>query len=85
MELVGLTDAPLRLPDSALLSVRGQRVLGHFGSSAEHVLELVALAKHGRLDLSRSISDHIPLAEADRAVQRLATKTGDPIRLILVP
>jgi threonine dehydrogenase-like Zn-dependent dehydrogenase len=85
MVLAGLTDAPLHLPDSAGLSVRGQRILGHFGSSGEHVLELVELARYGRLDLSRSISAHIPLAEADRAVQQLADKTGNPIRLILVP
>ncbi|MFG1644008.1 zinc-binding dehydrogenase [Amycolatopsis sp. NPDC049252] len=85
MVLTGLTDAPLHLPDSTGLSVRGQRILGHFGSSGEHVLELVTLARYGRLDLSRSISAHIPLAEADRAVKQLAEKSGDPIRLILVP
>jgi len=42
-------------------------------------------ARYGRLDLSRSISAHIPLAEADRAVKQLADKSGNPIRLILVP
>ncbi|WP_333771999.1 hypothetical protein [Streptomyces sp. IBSBF 3136] len=43
------------------------------------------LAAGGRLDLAPSITDHIPLVDAADAVSRLENKTGDPIRLILVP
>jgi hypothetical protein len=49
------------------------------------VEQLVALAGYHRLDLSRSISGHIELAKAADAVAQLNDKTGDPIRLILVP
>jgi D-arabinose 1-dehydrogenase-like Zn-dependent alcohol dehydrogenase len=83
--LVGLTSKPLVITEGTAFSVRAQRLLGHYGSSGEHVQQLVALSGYGRLDLSRSISGHIPLAEADRAVRQLADKTDNPIRLILVP
>ncbi|MGW4152169.1 hypothetical protein ACWEH1_00985 [Micromonospora chersina] len=40
---------------------------------------------HHRLDLSGSISDVLPLAEAPRGVERLVKKEGSPIRPILKP
>jgi D-arabinose 1-dehydrogenase-like Zn-dependent alcohol dehydrogenase len=83
--LVGLTPAPLTITNGTLFSVRSHALLGHYGSSPQHVEELVALAGYHRLDLSRSISDHIPLADAADAVRRLTEKVDDPIRLILVP
>jgi threonine dehydrogenase-like Zn-dependent dehydrogenase len=83
--LVGLTPEPLTVPNSIALSVRGQRILGHYGSSAGAVDRLIDLIRYGRLDLSRSISGTLPLAEAPDAVKALASKQGNPIRLILVP
>jgi threonine dehydrogenase-like Zn-dependent dehydrogenase len=51
----------------------------------EHVEQLVPLTRFGRLDISRSVSDVIPLADAAAAVDRLHRKAGNPIRLILKP
>lgn len=81
--LVGLTPEPLTLPNSIALSVRGQRILGHYGSRSGDVDRLIGLIRYGRLDLSRSISGTLPLAEAPDAVKALASKQGNPIRLIL--
>jgi threonine dehydrogenase-like Zn-dependent dehydrogenase len=83
--LVGLTPEPLTLANSIMLSVRGQRVLGHYGSAPGDVERLVDLTRYGRLDLSRSVSATMPLSEAPAAVRALVDKTGNPIRLILVP
>jgi D-arabinose 1-dehydrogenase-like Zn-dependent alcohol dehydrogenase len=83
--LVGLTSAPLTVTQGTAFSVGGHKLLGHFGSSAQHVEDLVALAGHHRLDFSKSISAHFGLAQADAAIRQLATKTGDPIRLVLIP
>jgi threonine dehydrogenase-like Zn-dependent dehydrogenase len=83
--LVGLTPEPLTVPDSIMLSFRGVRILGHYGSHPGDVERLVELTRHGRLDLSRSISGTLPLAEAPAAVTALAGKQGNPIRLVLVP
>lgn len=76
---------PITIGNSLQFSVQRQRILGHYGSQPHHVEELVVLARHHRLDLAKSISGHIPLADAPEAVQRLAGKVGDPVRLILVP
>ena len=83
--LIGLTPEPLTITNSIPFSTRQHRLLGHYGSTSQHVLELVSLAGHRRLDLSKSISGHVPLADAAEAVRRLAEKEDNPIRLILTP
>jgi threonine dehydrogenase-like Zn-dependent dehydrogenase len=83
--LIGLTPEPLTITNSIPFSTLQHRMFGHYGSVPQHVGELVRLAGLGRLDLSRSISGHIPLAEAPEAVRQLAEKVNDPIRLILTP
>jgi D-arabinose 1-dehydrogenase-like Zn-dependent alcohol dehydrogenase len=83
--LVGLTDQPLVVDDGTVFSYLQQKILGHHGSVPEHVEQLVALTRFGRLDISRSVSDIVPLADAAEAVDRLHHKEGNPVRLILRP
>ncbi|WP_035805142.1 zinc-binding dehydrogenase [Kitasatospora mediocidica] len=83
--LVGLSDQPITVTDGIRFSYLGQQILGHYGSRPEHIEQLVALTARGRLDLSRSVSEILPLAEAPEAVRRLATKQGNPIRIVLRP
>ncbi|MGY1710045.1 zinc-binding dehydrogenase [Geodermatophilus sp. SYSU D00758] len=83
--LVGLTDQPLTIRNGTQFSYFGQRILGHYGSRPEHVEQLVGLVRHGRLDLSRSVSGTLPLTEAARGIEMLARKEGDPVRLVLRP
>ena len=47
--------------------------------------QLVELVSHGRLDITGSISDTMPLEDVARGVRRLATKDGNPIRLVVTP
>jgi len=83
--LVGLTDQPLTIRNGTQFSYFGQRILGHYGSEPGHVTELVSLIRHHRLDLGRSISGTLPLADAAEGVARLERKEGNPIRLVLQP
>ncbi|MFC8720803.1 zinc-binding dehydrogenase [Kitasatospora sp. NPDC057198] len=83
--LVGLTDQPLTVANSIRFSYLQQQILGHYGSAEEAVPQLIALAAGGRLDFSRSVSEVLPLERAAEAVERLHTKQGNPIRLILKP
>ena len=85
--LVGLTDRPLTISNGTDFSFRQKQILGHYGSGghAGGVEQLVNLARRHRLNLSRSISDILPLADAAKAVEQLQTKRGNPIRLILKP
>lgn len=82
---VGITPRPLTITEGLTFNYLQKQVRGHYGSSSESVSELVRLAPNSRLDLAPSITDHIPLADAPDAVNRLANKIGHPIRLILVP
>ncbi|MGX5657440.1 zinc-binding dehydrogenase [Geodermatophilus nigrescens] len=83
--LVGLTDQPLTIRNGTQFSYFGERLLGHYGSEPHHVEQLVGLVRHGRLDLSRSISGTLPLEEAARGIEMLERKEGNPIRLVLQP
>ncbi|XDO64254.1 hypothetical protein HEP84_39960 [Streptomyces sp. RLB1-33] len=83
--LIGISPRPITLSEGLTFNYRGKQVCGHYGGSLESVTEPVRLAEVGRVDLAPSITDHIPLAEAADAVNRLEKKIGDPIRLVLVP
>lgn len=83
--LVGLDPAPITLTGSIPFSRRKRRLLGHFGSSAEHVEELVTLTRHHRLDLTKSVTGRLPLRDAETAVRRLASGDGSQVRLVLEP
>ncbi|MEU4781493.1 zinc-binding dehydrogenase [Micromonospora sp. NPDC023633] len=83
--LAGIANQPVTIASDSPFNYFQQAVLGHYGSEAEHVEQLVSLARQGRLDLSASISDVLPLADAEEAVRRVHTKQGNPIRLILRP
>ena len=47
--------------------------------------ELIDFARQGKLDLSNSISEILPLAQAAEAIDKLANKIGNPIRIVLKP
>jgi 2-desacetyl-2-hydroxyethyl bacteriochlorophyllide A dehydrogenase len=83
--MVGLSLEPLMLESSLLFGVQSHAVLGHLGYEKRHLDELVRLLASGRLDLSASISDVMPLTEVTEGVRRLAEKDGDPVRLIVKP
>lgn len=83
--MVGLSMEPITLEPSLLFGVLSHSVLGHLGYDKRHLDELVALLAAGRLDLSASISDVMPLTEVTEGVRRLAEKEGDPVRLIVTP
>ncbi|TYB34170.1 zinc-binding dehydrogenase [Micromonospora sp. AP08] len=83
--LAGIANQPISIPSDSRFTYNRQAVLGHYGSEAEHVAQLVTLTGLGRLDLSASVSDVLPLADAPEAVRRVHEKEGNPIRLILRP
>jgi len=84
--LVGMTPEPLSVAKNSIpFCTMMHQVRGHYGYTLGHLLQLVKLTRLRRLDLSRSISAVLPLADAPLGVEKLANKDGNPIRLILKP
>ena len=85
LQIVGLSAESIELGPNAIFGVMSHSLLGHLGYAKEHLIQLVGLVAAGRLDVSRSISDVMPLEDVARGVERLASKEGDPIRLVVAP
>lgn len=83
--IVGLAAERIELGPNVLFGVMSHSLLGHLGYAKEHLTQLVRLVSSGRLDVSRSVSDLLPLEDVGHGVERLASKEGDPIRLVVTP
>lgn len=85
LTITGLSGQPFTVENTVALIAYQHSILGHYGYLPPHVGQLVQLVDWHRLDLSKSVSDHLPLEQAAEAVRRLDQKVGNPIRLVLVP
>jgi threonine dehydrogenase-like Zn-dependent dehydrogenase len=83
--MVGISWEPTTLGPGVLFSIQSQTLMGHLGYRKEHLDTLVRLVELGRLDVSDSISAVLPLEDIVDAVDQLATKRGNPIRLVIRP
>lgn len=84
--MVGLSLEPVQMSGPGVVfGVQSQSLLGHLGYRKHHLDELVRLVSTGRLDVSGSVSDVLPLGDVAKGVERLATKQDNPIRLVVRP
>jgi D-arabinose 1-dehydrogenase-like Zn-dependent alcohol dehydrogenase len=83
--IIGLSADPISLGSSATFGFTSHSLLGHLGYDKSHLDQLIGFVAAGRLDVAGSISDVMPLDDVVRGVKRLATKDGDPIRLVVSP
>lgn len=83
--LVGMAPGPVTVDNGLQFNHRQQQLVGHYGSEPEHIVELVALARRHRLQLSRSVSQVLPLRDAARGVEWLQRREVNAIRLVLEP
>jgi propanol-preferring alcohol dehydrogenase len=77
-------EAP-QLPPLVSFVGREIAVLGSMGYSRAEIERVVELTASGRLDLSGSITRRYPLERVAEALDDLATRRGDPVRLALLP
>ncbi|QBJ96563.1 zinc-binding dehydrogenase [Rhodococcus sp. ABRD24] len=83
--LVGMTGQELSLGPSTAMARSSKQVLGHLGYHPSDIGVLAALVSHGRLDLSRSISEIISLENVADGITKLQTREGNPIRILVKP
>lgn len=60
-------------------------VLEHEGYGPRDTTGLVHLVASGRLDLCRSVSHVVALEDIAGGVDRLRTKEGSPVRIVVKP
>lgn len=83
--VVGVGSARPQLPPLVSFVGREFSVIGSFGMDKRDIVDLLALIARGRLDLSRSVSQIYPLADINKALDRLASKDTGVVRLVVEP
>jgi threonine dehydrogenase-like Zn-dependent dehydrogenase len=84
--IIGLCLEPVQLTEpSVMLGYLNHTVLGHDGYEPRDIAGLMRLVASGRLDLSRSVSHVVPLDDVARGVERLRTKEGNSVRIVVKP
>jgi D-arabinose 1-dehydrogenase-like Zn-dependent alcohol dehydrogenase len=83
--MIGLSLDPIELGVGAYFGLLSQSLLGHLGYTKADLDDVVALAATGRLDLSKSVSQIIDLEDVIAGVDVLRHKTGNPVRIVVVP
>jgi len=83
---IGMSPDPIQLTQNTIFfGYCNRSVLGHDGYTRRHLTQLMRLLASGRFDLSRSISEVLPLEEITQGVERLRTKEGNPVRIVVKP
>jgi len=83
--IIGIANEPIVIPNDMAFTYMRTQIMGHYGSEDHHVRELIEFAAQGKLDLSQSVTEVMPLEKAAEALDRLANKVGNPIRIVLKP
>lgn len=83
--IVGIANEPIVIPNDMAFTYMRTQIMGHYGSEAHHVRELIEFVAQGKLDLSQSVTEVMPLEKAAEALAKLANKVGNPIRIVLKP
>ena len=83
--IVGIANEPITIPNDMAFTYMRTQILGHYGSEPIHTKELVEFVKEGKLSLSKSVSEVLPLDQAALALEKLEKKIGNPIRIVLKP
>jgi 2-desacetyl-2-hydroxyethyl bacteriochlorophyllide A dehydrogenase len=83
--VVGQSLEPVEAGPLLVLSFLGLGVLGHLGYRKRHLERVLDLIAAGRLDLSGSVSATVPLERVNEGIERLSTKRGAPVRVLVLP
>lgn len=83
--LVGLSGQELAGGPMLEFGLMKKQAIGHLGYKPVDIFLLAEMLEYGRLDLSESVSDIIPLRDIEKGIERLHTKEGNPIRILIDP
>lgn len=81
--LVGLGPDPIQSLPPTIFVRQEREILGSYSFERTEIDNLVQLASSGRLDFSKSVTERLPLKDANVALDHLWNKVGDPIRIVI--
>ena len=73
------------VPPPSLFVWQEYSLIGSFSYDLDDISDLLSFVQAGVLDLSGSVTEILPLAEANTAMAHLRDKIGNPIRIVLRP
>ncbi|MHA7653557.1 zinc-binding dehydrogenase [Mycobacterium sp. ML4] len=82
---VGMSAEAPSVGPTAMFGLSRKQALGHLGYQNVDIETLAKLVSYGRLDLSRSISQVIPLQDLHAGIEMLERQEGNPIRILVQP
>lgn len=82
---VGMSDQSPTVGPTSMFGLSRKQVLGHLGYRNADIETLATLVSLGRLNLSRSVSRVIPLADIHDGIAALERADGNPIRIVVAP
>ncbi|CEG99599.1 zinc-binding dehydrogenase [Propionibacterium freudenreichii] len=82
---LGLSDQDIDAGPFLNFNLQRKQVRGHLGYQGQDIAILAEMLSFGRLDLSESISDVVPLSEVERGIDDLKNHKGNPIRILVKP
>ncbi|SBS75449.1 Alcohol dehydrogenase zinc-binding domain protein [uncultured Mycobacterium sp.] len=82
---VGMSAETPTVGPTSMFNLVQRQVLGHLGYHNTDIETLAQLVSRGRLDLSRSISQIIPLEDIADGIRILEQAEGNPIRVLVQP
>jgi len=84
MVLVGIGPETITISPYRTVIGREMNIIGVNDHLKSELYQLVDLIASGRLDLSASITHKLPLEEANKALEMLEKKMGNPVRIVLI-
>jgi D-arabinose 1-dehydrogenase-like Zn-dependent alcohol dehydrogenase len=85
VQSLGLSPDPIVVNEALPFLLQAQSMGGHLGGGVRHLQELVNLVALGRLDLSGSVSEAIPLTEVANGIHTLEKRETYPVRIVVKP
>lgn len=82
---VGMSAEAPTVGPTSLFALMRKQVLGHLGYQNVDIETLAKLVSAGRLDLSRSVSEIVPLEDLPLGIEKLERQDGNPIRILVRP
>lgn len=83
--VVGMSAQDMDLGPFVDFNLKSKQVMGHIGYKNQDISMLAEMLKYGRLDLTESVSEVVPLRDIKVGIEHLEKKVGNPIRILVDP